>query len=64
MQLMSSDREYFIVRIAQLEALPTGDFYREAENIHNQWFAVLCPELVQYYDNRAKQALTACKGCK
>jgi len=39
-----------------LVALPKGDFHREAEDIHNQWFEVLCQEQVQYDDNRAKMA--------
>ena len=39
-----------------LLALPKGDFHREAEDIHNRWFEVLCQERVQYDDNRAKMA--------
>jgi len=37
-------------------ALPKGDFDREAEDIKNQWFQVLCQEQVQYQDNCAKKA--------
>jgi len=55
-QLMSWDREYVIVRFAMLLALPKGDFHREAEDIHNRWFEVLCQERVQYDDNHAKKA--------
>jgi len=39
-----------------LLALPKGDFHREAEDIHNRWFEVLCQERVQYDDYRAKKA--------
>jgi len=39
-----------------LVALPRGDFHREAEDIHNRWFEVLCQEQVHYNDNRAKKA--------
>jgi len=53
---MSLDREYIIVRFVMLLALPKGDFHREAEDIHNGWFEVLCQERVQYDDNRAKKA--------
>jgi hypothetical protein len=53
---MSLDREYVIVRFAMLVALPKGDFHREAEDIQNRWFKVLCQERVQYDDNRAKIA--------
>jgi len=53
---MSWDREYVIVRFAMLSALPKGDFNREAEDIHNQWFEVLRQERVQYDDDRAKIA--------
>jgi hypothetical protein len=53
---MSWDREYVIVCFAMLLALPKEDFHREAEDIHNQWFKVLCEEGVQYDDNRAKNA--------
>jgi hypothetical protein len=35
MQLLSRDREYVIVPIAMLLALPKGDFHRDAEDIHN-----------------------------
>jgi hypothetical protein len=34
-QLMPWDRDYISVHIAMLLALPKGDFYREAEDIHN-----------------------------
>jgi hypothetical protein len=44
MQLMSSDREYVIVRFAMLLALPKGDFHWEAEDKHNRWFEALCEE--------------------
>jgi len=37
-----------------LLAQPKGDFHREADNIHNEWFEVMCQERVQYYDHRAK----------
>jgi hypothetical protein len=33
---MSLDREYVIVHIVMLLALPKGDFHQEAENILNQ----------------------------
>jgi len=56
MQLMSFDKEYVIVRFVMLLALPKGDFRREADDIHNQWFWVLCQHGVQYYDTRAKMA--------
>jgi len=56
MQLMSFDKEYVIVRFVMLLALPKGDFRREADDIHNQWFGVLCQHGVQYYDTRAKMA--------
>jgi len=36
-------------------ALPKGDSHREAEDIHNQWFEVLCPKWVHYDDNHAKK---------
>jgi hypothetical protein len=39
-----------------LVALPKGNFGREAEDIHNRWFEVLCQERVQYDHNRAKMA--------
>jgi len=39
-----------------LLALPTGDFHREAEDIHSEWFELLWQERVQYYDNRARKA--------
>jgi hypothetical protein len=55
-QLMSSDREYVIVRFAMLLALPKGEFHREAEDIQNRRFEVLCQERVQYDDNRATMA--------
>jgi hypothetical protein len=47
-----------------LLALPKGDFNREAEDIHNQWFDVLCQERVQYDDNCAKKASTPFKWGK
>ena len=56
--LMSYDREYVMVPIAMLVALSKGDFHREAGDIHNRWFEVLCQERVQYYDNRAKNIST------
>jgi hypothetical protein len=37
-------------------ALPLVDFHREAEDIHNRWFEVLCQEQVQYNDNRTNKA--------
>jgi len=52
---MSSDREYAIVCLVTLLALPKEDFRHEAEDIHNRWFEVLCQEPVQYYDNSAKK---------
>jgi hypothetical protein len=39
-----------------LLTLTKWDFYREAEDINNGWFAVLCQERVQYDVNRAKMA--------
>jgi hypothetical protein len=51
---MSQDREYIIVRIAMLVALPNGDFHQEAEDIQDQWFEALSQEPVQSDDNRAK----------
>jgi len=51
---MSYDREYVIVRLAMLLALPKGHFQGEVEDIQNRWFEVVCKERVQYYDNRAK----------
>jgi hypothetical protein len=45
-------------------ALPTRDFHRETEHIHNLWFEVLFQERVQYNDNRAKKAYTPFKRCK
>jgi len=53
---MSEDRKYVIVRIVMLSALPKWVFHREAEDINNRWFEVLCQERVQYNDNRAKMA--------
>jgi hypothetical protein len=53
---MSYNREYVIIRGAMLVALPKGDFHREAEDLHNGWFEVLCQERVQYDDSRAKIA--------
>jgi len=53
---MSYDREYIIVRFTMLLALPKVDFHWETENIHNEWFGVLCQEQVQYYDNSPKKA--------
>jgi hypothetical protein len=53
---MSLDREYVIVRIAMLFALPNGDFHGEAEDIQNQRFGVLCQKRVQYDDTRAMMA--------
>jgi hypothetical protein len=64
MELMSYDREYVIVRFMMHLALPRGDFHREAEDIHNQWFDVLCQEQVQYDDNHAKMAYTPFMQCK
>ena len=45
-----------------LVALPKGDFHREAEDIHNRWFEVLCQDRVQYEDNRAKMASHFSRG--
>jgi len=42
--LMSWDREYVIVYFVMLLDLPKGDIHWEAEDIHNQWFEVLCQE--------------------
>jgi hypothetical protein len=36
-------------------ALPTEDFHRVAEDIHNQWLEVLCQERVHYDDNHARR---------
>jgi hypothetical protein len=47
-----------------LLTLPQGDFHREVEDIHNEWFEVLCQERVQYDDNHGKKALTPIKQCK
>jgi len=38
-----------------LLAQPERDFQREADDIQNAWFEVLCKEQVQYYDNCAKK---------
>jgi hypothetical protein len=35
MELMSQDREYLIVRLIMLLAVPNRDFHLEAEDIHN-----------------------------
>jgi len=53
---MSWEREYVIFRFAMFVALAKGDFNRQAEDIHNRWFEVLCQERVQYDDNRATMA--------
>jgi hypothetical protein len=45
-----------MVRFAMLVALPKGDSHRDAEDIHNRWFGVLCHVPVHYEDNRAKMA--------
>jgi len=58
------DSEYVIVWFAMLSDLPKEESHREAEDIHNPWFEVLCPERVKYYDNHAKKAETACKQWK
>jgi hypothetical protein len=50
------DTEYVIVRFAMLLALPKGDFHRQAEDIQNRWFEVLCQERLQYDHNGAKMA--------
>jgi len=63
-QLMSYDREYVIVRFAMLLALPKGNFHWEGKDIHKRWFEVLCQICMQYYDNRAKKALTPFKLCE
>jgi hypothetical protein len=44
-----------------LLALQKGDFHREAEDIHNRSFEVLCQEGAQYDGNRAKKAETSFK---
>jgi len=61
---MSYNTEYVIVRFGMLLALPNGEFHQEVEDIHNQWFEVLCQERLKYYDTRAKTASTPFKLCK
>jgi hypothetical protein len=53
---MLLDREHVIVHFAMLLALPKVDFHREAEDIQDRWFEVLCQERVQYDNNRTNNA--------
>jgi hypothetical protein len=55
MKLMSYGREYDIVCLAILLALPKRDFRNEPDYIHNERFEEFCQDGVQFCDHSAKK---------